>query len=789
MSYSPKHLSHSVPALSVEAAVAPNANGTSAPNDGSGVAPETLALDTAMLLAQALQFVSDAVKLIRYDNGQFRFHYLNQAAHKEFQKLGFQSEVFLQKTPMECLPTAQAQELVESYSIVLKEKNERTFTIEIPSTTGDVKTYRRRLIPLPNERKEITFILAIMQDITIEKAVNKHQQQLALMLENAPGILMLANTSSIYFFNPNALQSLEIQDIQDRTFTPSDFFDDPNILADVILPAIRANDIWRGECMMRTFSGKSFPASVIVIGQRKEDEDIEEYVFICIDRTEQKDVQRRLIESERIARLIIENVQQYAFVQLDNYGTITSWNHGAERIFEYDADAMIGRHVGILEPISDESGRIGGFTGSFLTPALNTGELYYESRSISSSGRIFYTENTLTTLYDYLGRHIGFSLIVHDVSEIRRMRDELRRKRREADIFIENSADFVTRFNPQKVCVFVNRIAESIFNVSRSNFVGLSIETMMESNPDMEKMNQLLDRVIDSGTESHLRASFDTTQGKLTFALQAVPEFDSQNRLETIVVIASNITTEITAQELLLKTLAEAKDLQEFKMRFQKVISHELRTPLAGVKMSADIVERYLDSLTPAEFLYHTREINASVREIETLLDNMLVTMKVETQTLKTNFAPNDIIEICRQEIDTLRRYHRNTRSIEFSSSSEHLSVVIDKYLVHIILRNILNNAINYSDEASVVYMWTGMLHGNVCITIHDTGIGIIAEDIKYVAEPFFRGKNAENLPGIGMGLFVAQHCVELHGGTMDIQSIPNKETTVTIMLPHFNRP
>ena len=789
MSYSPKPLSHSVPALSLEAAAtAPNANGTSAPNDVSGIAP-ALSPDTAMLLAQALQYVSDAVKLIRYDNGQFTFHYLNQAAQKDFQELGFQSEVFLQKTPMECFPSAQAQELVESYSAVVAAKCEHTFSITFSSPTGNVKTYRRRLIPLPNERGEITFILAIMQDITVENAVNKHQQRLALMLENALGILMLANTSSIYFFNPNALQSLEIQDIQDRTFTPSDFFDDPNILADVILPAVRADDIWRGECTMKTFSGKSFPASVIVIGQRKEDEDIEEYVFVCIDRTEQKAVQRRLIESERIARLIIENVQQYAFVQLDNYGTIISWNHGAERIFEYDADAMIGRHVGILEPIADESGRIGGFTGSFLTPALNTGELYYESRRISSSGRIFYTENTLTTLYDYLGRHIGFSLIVHDVSEIRRMKEELRRKRREADIFIENSADIVTRFNPQKVCVFVNRIAESVFNVSRSSFVGLSIETMMESNSDMERVNHILDRVIDSGTEAHIRASFDTAQGKLTFALQAVPEFDAQNRLETIVVIASNITTEITAQEFLLKTLAEAKDLQEFKMRFQKVISHELRTPLAGVKMSADIVERYLDSLTPAEFLYHTREINASVREIETLLDNMLVTMKVETQTLKTNFAPNDIIEICRQEIDTLRRYHRNTRSIEFSSSSEHLSVVIDKYLVHIILRNILTNAINYSDEASVVYVWTGMLHGNVCITIHDTGIGILAEDITSVAEPFFRGKNAENLPGIGMGLFIAQHCVELHGGTMDIQSIPNKETTVTIMLPHFNRP
>ncbi len=788
MSLSPMSISPSASAQRLEAVFAStDANGTSSPN-GIGSLEAALSPNTAMLLARSLQYVSDAVKLIHHDNGQFTYHYLNQAAQKDFQELGFQPEVFLHSTPMECFPSAQAQELVESYSKVIAAKCEQTFLITFNSPTGNSHLYQRRLIPLPNELGEIPFIVSIMQDITAQNAISNHQQRLALMLENAPGIIMFVNNSSIYYFSPDALQSLGIQETQDRTFTLYDFFDDANSLDNLILPAVLANDKWRGECMMRTINGKPFPASVIVVGQRNEEQHIEEYIFICIDETEQKAVQQRLIESERIARLIIENVQQYAFIQLDNYGTIISWNHGAERIFEYDADAMIGRHVGILEPISDESGRIGGFTGSFLTPALNTGELYYESRRISSSGRIFYTENTLTTLYDYLGRHIGFSLIVHDVSELRRMREELRRKRREADIFIENSADIITRFNPQKVCVFVNRIAESIFNTSRSSFVGLSIETMMESNPDMKKVNHLLDRVIESGTEAHTRGSYDTPQGKLIFALQAVPEFDAQNRLETIVVIASNITTEITAQELLLQTLAEAKDLQEFKMRFQKVISHELRTPLAGVKMSADIVERYLDSLTPAEFLYHTKEINASVREIETLLDNMLVTMKVETQTLKTNFAPNDIIEICRQEIDTLRRYHRNTRIIEFASSSEHLPVVLDKYLVHIILRNILTNAINYSDKASVIYVWAGLLHGKVCITVHDNGIGILAEDVASVAEPFFRGKNAENTPGIGMGLFVAQHCVELHEGTMDIQSTPNKETIVTIMLPPLNK-
>lgn len=763
-----------------------DANGTQAPLASNGVGNSDVALspDIAMLLAQSMHYVSDAVKIIRYHNGQFTFHYLNESARKEYRDLGFQPDLFLHRTPKECFPTAQAQELIKSYSVVVETKREQTFTITFSNPLGNTKVFQRRLIPCLNENGEIPFIITIVKDITAQNSISKHQQRLALMLENIPDILMLADTTSIYFFNPDAQQRLEIPPVNDRTLTPYDFFDNPSILDNVIFPAVRAHDTWKGECTMRTLGGKTFPASVIVVGQRKEDENIEEYVFICIDRTEQKAVQQRLVESERIARLIIENVKQYAFIQLDPFGTVISWNHGAERTFEYDADMIIGRHVGILEPVSDETGRIGGSTGSFLTQALGAGELNYESRRISASGRIFYTENTLSTLYDYQHRHIGFSLIIHDVSEMRRLKEELRRKRREADIFIENSPDIITRYNPQKVCVFVNRIAESLFNTSRSTIIGLSIQEMVQSDPEMEKIDRLLNRVIETGIEAHTRGSFNTPQGKLSLALQAVPEFDAYNRLETVVVIASNITTEIAAQELLLKTLGEAKDLEEFKMRFQKVISHELRTPLAGVKMSADIVERYMESLTPEELLYHTKEINSSVREIETLLDNMLLTMKLETQTLKTNFASSDLIEICRLEVETSRRSHHNTRSIEFSSSAERLTLLLDKYLVHVIVRNIITNAINYSPESSVIHVWVGMLHGLACITIHDTGLGILAEDIPSITEPFFRGKNAENIPGIGMGLFVARHCVELHQGVIDIQSTSGKETTVTVKLP-----
>lgn len=789
--------------ISTASVSAPGAAVEPVPFDGYVMAGHTmngkgesspLSPDIAMLLAQSMQYVRDAVKLVRYHNGQFIFHYINHSAHRLFQELGFQPASFLQKTPTECFTTNYAHTIIGQYAIVAETKQEKTFDMSFQDLQGNVRYFHWQLVPIKNEHDEVLFIISMIRDISEQRYFRKYQQRMATMLENSPSMVMFADVSSslaIYFFNPAAFQALVAQEQSGRTFSPHDFFDSPNILDGVIFPSVQSDDIWKGDCTLRSLDGRIFSASVIVMALRKEDGSIEEYIFICIDKTEQKNAQERLLESERLARLIIENIQQYAFVRLDLRGTITSWNQGAERIFEYDADAVIGRHVGVLEPtstsIGNPSGFIGGFTDSLLEQALEAQEIFYESRRISSSGRVFYTENTLTALFNHAGRHIGYSLIVHDVSVVKRMKEELRRKRREADIFVENASDMIVRFNSQKVCVYANRMVETVFIASRGVIVGLSIEDMMQANPNIDNINNLLDHVRETGNEAHISASYDTPQGKLTFAIKAIPEFDEQNRLETIVVVAANITTEIAAQELLLKTLAEAKELQEFKIRFQKVISHELRTPLAGVKMSSDIVERYMESLTKEELYYHTKEINASVREIEVLLDNMLLTMKVETQTLKTDFTRCDVVELCRKEVESLMKANRNTRTIEFASASEHLPLLLDNYLMHIILRNILTNALNYSHESSVVHLWVGLQHGKVCITVHDSGIGILPEDLNIITQPFFRGKNVENIPGIGMGLFVAQHCVELHEGILDVQSTPNKETIVTVMLPTIN--
>ena len=741
--------------------------------------------DASALMLQAMQYVNDPVKIVHCQNGRFMFYYLNQSACSIFQKLGFDPATFTGKIPTDIFPTQLAQTLIRQYSLVVEKKQEMTFDVPMRDANGNMCYFQRRLIPLPDQSGEISFIVSMMHDVSDEEYQRKNQQRLAVMLENAPAIFMFADRQSIFYYSPVALQILEVDTQQAIALPPHTFFDDPRFFETVVISSLQANDTWKGDCQMRTLTGKAFPASVIVMVQRQKNASEDEYIFICLDRREQYNLQQRLFESERMARIIINNTQQYAFIRLDTFGNIISWNQGAQRLFEYESDAVVGRPIGMLEPISTETEGVGMPIGKLINQVADIQEFVFENRCVSSMGRLFYAKNILSSLYDHVGRHIGYSLIIQDVTETRHLTGELRRKRRETEIFIDNSSDIILRFSPKKVCLFINHLGESITRFSKATLIGISLDTIIEAHSDWKVIHTLVEHVIANGNEYEQQStlqSFGT--GKLTFAFKALPEFDEKNRLETIIVIGTNITKEITAQEIVLKTLTEAKELQEFKMRFQKVISHELRTPLAGIKMSSDIMERYIETLTKEELVYHTKEINTAVREIESLLDNMLLTMKVETQTLKAILRPCDIIDICRQKITILQKEASIFHPIEFSSPHDHLPCKVDTFLIHIILRNILQNAMSYSPQYSPIHVWAGIIHEKLCITIHDTGMGITETDIPHIAEPFFRGKNAENVPGIGMGLFVARHCIELHEGIMNVQSELGKETTITITLP-----
>ena len=100
------------------------------------------------------------------------------------------------------------------------------------------------------------------------------------------------------------------------------------------------------------------------------------------------------------------------------------------------------------------------------------------------------------------------------------------------------------------------------------------------------------------------------------------------------------------------------------------------------------------------------------------------------------------------------------------------------------VFSNLISNALKYSPHGGDLIIYVGNGGRNATIRITDYGIGIPPEDLRNLFEPFHRGANVDNLPGTGLGLAIAKQAIELHGGTITVESEVNIGTSITVSLP-----
>jgi len=109
-----------------------------------------------------------------------------------------------------------------------------------------------------------------------------------------------------------------------------------------------------------------------------------------------------------------------------------------------------------------------------------------------------------------------------------------------------------------------------------------------------------------------------------------------------------------------------------------------------------------------------------------------------------------------------------------------------DINLLQQILSNLLINAVKYSPQNPLIDFSLSLKQGNLIFQVRDRGIGIPENDLAHLFEPFHRGSNVGDIDGRGLGLSILKHCVDLHQGTITVDSKINQGTTVTMAIPYW---
>ncbi len=236
------------------------------------------------------------------------------------------------------------------------------------------------------------------------------------------------------------------------------------------------------------------------------------------------------------------------------------------------------------------------------------------------------------------------------------------------------------------------------------------------------------------------------------------------------------------SEKKVVQLLEKEKELGKLKTQLISTVSHEFRTPMAIISSNVQLIRDFNDSMDDAMRHETLTFINSGI-------DNMVAMMKnfevLDNNTiLEFNPKPINLMQLCSSLSNELQSLPKYANRIQFMSNFNHLDVIMDSSLITHIVRNLLINALKFSNDKQVKFVIEDTEDKYVMIMVSDNGIGMSMYDTERIFENFHRGSNAVNIKGAGVGMSVVKSCVNLHKGRVEINSKIGEGTVIKVILP-----
>lgn len=245
----------------------------------------------------------------------------------------------------------------------------------------------------------------------------------------------------------------------------------------------------------------------------------------------------------------------------------------------------------------------------------------------------------------------------------------------------------------------------------------------------------------------------------------------------------TDVTLKRQVEQEIRTALERERELSELKSRFVAVASHEFRTPLAAILSSVELLDDYGDSLPAEERKEILGLIKTAVKRMNGMVEQVLVTSRLASRGFAFDPRPLPVPELLDHIVTEVDRANSRRRRITLECTGLDAMRHVDERLLRHIMANLLGNAMKYSPPESPVQCTATARGERLELAIADQGIGVPQTDLPRLFESFHRGKNVGNIQGTGIGLHIVKECVDLHQGTITVDSTVGKGTTFRVQL------
>jgi PAS domain S-box-containing protein len=379
----------------------------------------------------------------------------------------------------------------------------------------------------------------------------------------------------------------------------------------------------------------------------------------------------------------------------------------------------------------------------------------------------------------------SIAILGYDVTEHKRTEHEQREREEFFISMFENSSAAISLLEPDTTISMVNNEYCKMSGYSKEEVIGMSW-TQQVTPKDLERLKEFDRRNnMDPNSVSHkYEFAFYKKGGELRHALLSTITLSNHKKIASFV----DISERINAEKALKENETRLNQLNADKDRFISILSHDLKSPFNNLLGLSEILVEDIRKLGIDEIEDIANNINKSARSTYNLLEDILLWTR--TQQGKIPFNPQNLIfeEICMNILETLIPNAKAKYIVINYSSEYHINVFADIDMLKTVLRNLISNAIKFTNKNGVISINAEQTDSYVTISVSDDGIGIAPDDLTklFNISEVITTKGTAKETGTGLGLLICKEFVEKHGGKIWVESEVGKGSDFKFTLPIF---
>jgi PAS domain S-box-containing protein len=492
-------------------------------------------------------------------------------------------------------------------------------------------------------------------------------------------------------------------------------------------------------------------------------------------------------------------------------GIITSWNKGAQRIFGYTADEVIGKPVTILIPPDHEDEE------PAILARLRAGKRieHYETIRVTKDGRLRDISLTVSPIKGPNGEIVGASKIARDITDQKQARRELDEASQRLKLALDAARLGDWSWDARTDVTVMSETAANIFGISPDAHLSWADLRDLLHPDDRERTRQAVEEALANHNDYDIEYRAIRSDNSQVWVLSKGRGIYAENGTVTgMLGFIQDISTRKANEETLreqaeaLRTLNEtaqiaradaekaaaenerlyrqAEESSRLKEEFLATISHELRTPLSAILGWARMLRT--GQLSPENSAKALDTIERNARAQAQLVDDLLDVSRIITGKLRMDVRPSDPNSFIDAAVEAVRpaAEAKNVR-IQKVVDTAPISIPGDPVRLQQVVWNLLSNAIKFTPRGGRVQIYSQRVNSHLEIVVSDSGQGISPDFLPHVFDRFRQAdqKTSRQHGGMGLGLAIVRHLVEMHGGTVRAASEgEGKGATFTVTLP-----